>query len=104
MENFETTSSDSSDQEVRSIRRKKVYRKRVDLQKYDDIDFFDRFRLKKETVLHLLQEIEDAIKMPTNRGGCITPIQQLLLTLRFYATGHVNYRSRLYGCFRSICQ
>ncbi|XP_044759213.1 putative nuclease HARBI1 [Coccinella septempunctata] len=27
--------------------------------------------------------------MPTNRGGCITPIQQLLLTLRFYATGNM---------------
>ncbi|XP_018572749.1 putative nuclease HARBI1 [Anoplophora glabripennis] len=89
---FEKSSSSSSDEEeFIVIRRPKLYRKRVDcFEKYDDLNFFQRFRLRKTTVLSLLQEIEDVIKLPTQRGGCITPMQQLLLTLRFYASGNMQ--------------
>ncbi|KAJ8959622.1 hypothetical protein NQ318_021808 [Aromia moschata] len=75
---FDTSSFSSSDEEEFVVlRRPKLYRKR-------------RFRLRKTTVLGLLQEIEEDIKLPTQRGGCIIPMQQLLLTLRFYASGNMQ--------------
>ncbi|KAK5648057.1 hypothetical protein RI129_002949 [Pyrocoelia pectoralis] len=53
----------------------------------DELDFFRRFRLKKATVERLLEQIEAHLMHPTNRNHCVTPINQLLIALRFYATG-----------------
>ncbi|RVE40628.1 hypothetical protein evm_014723 [Chilo suppressalis] len=50
-------------------------------------DFHLRFRLLKESVQFLLALIEDKIKHETGRNHCISPVLQLLITLRFYATG-----------------
>ncbi|XP_032687237.1 putative nuclease HARBI1 [Odontomachus brunneus] len=55
---------------------------------WDDKEFFDRFRLKKDTVLELLHAIEERLLILWNRSRSLTPINQLLLTLRFYATGN----------------
>ncbi|KAK4883042.1 hypothetical protein RN001_006361 [Aquatica leii] len=54
---------------------------------WDDLEFFRRFRLKKGTVERLLQQIEHDLIHPTNRNHCVTPMAQLLLTLRFFASG-----------------
>lgn len=56
-------------------------------EEMDEVEFFNRFRLRKNTCLQLLQEIEEDIKSPTNRNRAVTPFTKLLLTLRFYATG-----------------
>ena len=53
----------------------------------DDTKFVMRYRLSKQVTLKLLQQIEGMLEYPTNRNIPLTPIQQLLLTLRFYATG-----------------
>ncbi|XP_024885913.1 putative nuclease HARBI1 [Temnothorax curvispinosus] len=57
-------------------------------QVWDDKEFFNRFRLKKDTVLELLHAIEDRLIILRNKSRSLTPINQLLLTLRFYATGN----------------
>ncbi|KAI4463174.1 hypothetical protein MML48_4g00008073 [Holotrichia oblita] len=86
-----SSSSSSSEDEYVVYRRRKVYRERKDyLTSYDEKEFFDRFRLTKNTVQVLLVEIEPLIKLNTNRGGCIQPLQQLLLTLRYYASGNMQ--------------
>ncbi|KAF5283316.1 hypothetical protein FQR65_LT13973 [Abscondita terminalis] len=54
------------------------------MEKYD-FEFFERFWLP--TVEFLLTTIIQLLSFPTNRGGAIRPMTQLLLTLRFYATG-----------------
>ncbi|XP_066581979.1 putative nuclease HARBI1 [Prorops nasuta] len=54
---------------------------------YDENEFLTRFRLQKLTVLKLLHEIEDALRTRTERNKAVEPLNQLLLTLRFYATG-----------------
>lgn len=66
---FETSSSSSSDDEVEIVvRRRKVYRNRVDCyNKYNESEFFERFRLTKETVAALLDQIQHLISLPTNR-------------------------------------
>ncbi|CAH1971959.1 unnamed protein product [Acanthoscelides obtectus] len=70
-------------------RRPYIVREREDFfHSLDDIDFFVRFRLKKITVLYILSLIEEELESVTDRNHSISPINQLLLTLRFYATGN----------------
>lgn len=114
MNNFETTdtssTSSSDENEVVFIRRPKVYKERRNyFDILDDVEFFNRFRLTKQTVENILQQINHSIRLPTNRyvqylciyifyiyinknfrGGCISPMHQLLLTLRFYALGDMQ--------------
>lgn len=115
MNNFDTTdtssTSSSDENEVIYIRRPKVYQERKKyFESLDDLEFFERFRLTKQTVVNILQQIDHSIRLPTNRyvqyyciyvyifyshikhfrGGSISPMHQLLLTLRFYALGDMQ--------------
>ncbi|XP_067208392.1 putative nuclease HARBI1 [Linepithema humile] len=70
------------------IRKPYTVRPRPDLlNMYDKNEFIARFRLCKETVLRIVDLIRDRIQTRTMRNNAITPLHQLLLTLRFYATG-----------------
>ncbi|GJQ72913.1 hypothetical protein Trydic_g4876 [Trypoxylus dichotomus] len=40
--------------------------------------------------LLILVDIVPLITLDTNKGGCIKPMEQLLLTLRFYASGNMH--------------
>jgi hypothetical protein len=68
--NLLSSSSDSSseDEEIVFVRRQKLYRNREDcFEKFDEVEFFERFRLIKTTVVALLDLIEQQISSPTNR-------------------------------------
>ncbi|CAG9123022.1 unnamed protein product [Plutella xylostella] len=52
-----------------------------------DKDFHRRFRLKKESVLFLLNKIEHKLQYTHHNKEALSPMNQLLCTLRFYATG-----------------
>eukprot|EP00102_Acyrthosiphon_pisum_P018215 XP_008189891.1 PREDICTED: uncharacterized protein LOC103311868 [Acyrthosiphon pisum] len=87
--------SDSSDFENEmaefnvAIRKEKIFRERKNyFELLDEVEFQKRFRLKKQTVKIILEELQDQIKYPTNRNNAISPMTQLLLTLRFFATGN----------------
>lgn len=68
LEILNTSSSEDDNDEIEVIRRPKLYRNReACFAKYDDISFFERFRLTKPTVLLLLQQIIHFLAMPTNR-------------------------------------
>ncbi|XP_031328675.1 putative nuclease HARBI1 [Photinus pyralis] len=54
---------------------------------WDETDFVRRFRLSKASVLVVLELIQGDIRARTNRNNPIAPLQQLLLTLRFFASG-----------------
>ncbi|KAG5897461.1 hypothetical protein JTB14_002722 [Gonioctena quinquepunctata] len=99
-----SSSSSDSDDDYVFVRRRKVYRERVNnLEKFDDLDFFDRFRITKPTFHLLLETIEHLIETPTNRGGSIKPMNQVLLTLRFYALGCMQKAvADFYWCFNSF--
>lgn len=43
---------------------RQVYQRNEYFDNMSDLNFFKRFRLKKETVLHLLQEIEHKLEFP----------------------------------------
>ncbi|XP_018569031.1 putative nuclease HARBI1 [Anoplophora glabripennis] len=52
----------------------------------DASTFRRRFRLSKETV-HILVQIEDQLEYRYDLNNCVSPINQLLVTLRLYSTG-----------------
>ena len=57
------------------------------LGEYDDEDFRLRFRLTKDSVSDPLKFLDEDLQHQTRRGLPLTPMQQVLIALRFYATG-----------------
>ena len=57
------------------------------LEEYDDEDFRLRFRLTKDSVSDLVKVLDKDLQHQTRRGLPLTPMQQVLIALRFYATG-----------------
>ena len=53
----------------------------------EDTRFVTRYRFSEQVVLKILQGIEYRLEYPTDRNRPLAPVQQLLLALRFYATG-----------------
>lgn len=49
--------------------------------------FLERYRLSKTVVVKVLEEIQHRLEYHTQRNSPVTPMEQLLLALRFYATG-----------------
>ncbi|XP_022920357.2 putative nuclease HARBI1 [Onthophagus taurus] len=52
----------------------------------DEYNFFKRFRLTKQSCLYVLRQIQEIIEFPSNKNNCVSPMNQLLTTLRFYAS------------------
>ncbi|CAI6357630.1 unnamed protein product [Macrosiphum euphorbiae] len=57
------------------------------LEDYDDFDFKIRFRLSKETFMILLHMIGENIEHKTLRNFSLSAEVQILIALRYYATG-----------------
>ena len=55
------------------------------MEMYDDVEFRCRFRLPKEVVIELAEEFKDNLTL-SRRLGVLSPLMQLLVALRFYAT------------------
>ncbi|KAJ8930575.1 hypothetical protein NQ314_016607 [Rhamnusium bicolor] len=51
----------------------------------DDLSFFRRFRMTKPIVLTVLEQIEENLEVENDLNNSVSPINQLLTTLRFYA-------------------
>ncbi|XP_033208933.1 putative nuclease HARBI1 [Belonocnema kinseyi] len=66
-----------------------IYARENHFDKWDDREFFKRFRLTKQSVQYLLRQTEHRIRYRTERNNAVSPMCQLLMALRFYATGHM---------------
>ncbi|XP_039293495.1 putative nuclease HARBI1 [Nilaparvata lugens] len=83
--------SDSDEENV--IRRPRWIKERAnEFDDLDNIDFITKYRLSKRTVLCVLELIEHKLEFPSDKNDCVSPINQLLCALRFYAT----------GCYQSV--
>jgi hypothetical protein len=86
-------SDDDSDDElflsyVTLYDRPRIIRDRSNLLEcYDEDKFRERFRLSKVSTLTVLTKIEHHLEYASNRNAALSPIHQLLITLRYYATG-----------------
>ncbi|KAL0861600.1 hypothetical protein ABMA27_009099 [Loxostege sticticalis] len=83
-------SSDSDDSEDDFIvkRPRWIKERNYHFHGYDDEDFRIRFRLSKAAVYDLLIKIENNLEFISERNQSISPMNQLLATLRFYATNN----------------
>ena len=57
------------------------------LEEYHDDDFRLHFHLGKDSVIDLVEILEKDLQHQTRRGLLLTPMQQVLIAWRFYATG-----------------
>ena len=81
--NFFDSVSDS-DVEILAIKRPKTYRPRINMC-LDD--FEERFRLSRGQFDAVLMTVGPSLEHMSGRSAALTPSEQLLITLRFLATG-----------------
>ena len=73
---------------IQASKRARVFRKRVNfLEEYDDGDFRRRFRFTKSSFISICELIEEDIIHDTKRNHSLSPETQLMITLRYLATG-----------------
>ena len=71
----------------RRLRRIRSLKDRLNpLEEFDEENFRRRFRLRKDSVIILTDILKDDLQHQTRRGLPLTPVQQVLATLRVYAT------------------
>jgi hypothetical protein len=69
-------------------RRPRVMRDRSNpINDYNDVEFRQRFRLPKQTVIELCVRLQDILAYRTRRHGQISVMNKILVTLRFLASG-----------------
>lgn len=64
---------------------------------WNDVEFKKRFRFSKESIIYgILPIIEEGLAKINNRGLPISPVMQLLICLRFYATASFQVRRKYF--------
>lgn len=69
------------------MRRNRIFRDRSNpFDKFDDVELFRKFRFRRMDIIAITDSIQDELAHP-NRRGALTPLLQVLVALRFYASG-----------------
>ena len=72
----------------RSIQRQRVLHDRTHpLEEFDDAKVLKKFRFHRQAILDLCDLVHDDLEYVLLRKGSLKPDLQVLLALRFYATG-----------------
>lgn len=72
----------------RLLRIHRVFRDRTHpLEEFNDVKVFKKFRFHRQAILDLCDSVQDDLEYVLPRKGSLTPVLQVLLALRFYATG-----------------
>lgn len=73
---------------ARGLRRERVIRdRRNPLDMYDDVELHERFRFRRHSLLELIDELRNDLQYDTNRNAALSPELQVLIALRFFASG-----------------
>ena len=71
-----------------ALRRERLIRDRNNpLEIYDDVELVERFRFPRGALIDIIEEITPDIRHLSDRNGALSPAQQTLIALRFYANG-----------------
>lgn len=74
----------------RQLRRPRVFRDRSNpLEDLEEEEIFERYRFRPETILYLIGLLPD-LSRPTRRNCPLPPLLQVLLCLRFLASGAMH--------------
>jgi len=90
--------SDDEEFEYLPIRAPKRYLRDYQnpFEAYNDWEFKKRFRFAKNSIMFgILPLIEEGLSKINNRGLLVTPVFQLLITLRFYATASFQVSNKI---------
>ncbi|KAG0722400.1 putative nuclease HARBI1 [Chionoecetes opilio] len=71
----------------RALRRERRFRDRLDLLALSDSELINHYRFPRHELLQLIQELEPALQRKTRRGHAIPTHTQVLIALRFFASG-----------------
>jgi len=108
-------------QRNQNIRRNRIFRDRDNPLDYlDDREIIRKYRLSRPMILDLCRRFENELKRPTNRSNAFSVSLQIMVALRFFATGsfqlvnadvHRISRSSVShiirdvtACLKNICQ
>ncbi|XP_044750059.1 putative nuclease HARBI1 isoform X2 [Coccinella septempunctata] len=84
----DTSSSSEENNEEYYLRRPRSFKNLNDpFEMYNDAEFKHRFRFHKNSVMELLHKIGEKIEAPTKRNRALNAKMQIIVALRFYATG-----------------
>lgn len=72
-------------------RKLRTLQQRIDADYFTDDEFKNRFRFTKDSVEYIMNLISEDLNMDA-RGSPLNPRQQIMITLRYYAT----------GCFQTV--
>lgn len=71
----------------RALRRERRYGDPLDVLHVSDEHLLRYYRLPRDEIVRLCQELEPNIARPTRRAHALPVITQVLISLRFYASG-----------------
>ena len=72
----------------RAIHRNRIFRDRTHpLEVFSDTKVFKKFRFHRQAIQDLVDSVSDDLEYVLPRKGSLPPVLQVLLTLRYYATG-----------------
>nr|XP_008196223.1 PREDICTED: putative nuclease HARBI1 isoform X1 [Tribolium castaneum]XP_015837582.1 PREDICTED: putative nuclease HARBI1 isoform X1 [Tribolium castaneum]XP_015837583.1 PREDICTED: putative nuclease HARBI1 isoform X1 [Tribolium castaneum] len=87
-ESSSSSESENEEPERTVVQRMRFIRDRENsFEILDEHAFKKRFRLNKATVMHLVDIIGDRVALKTQRNKSLSAQTQMLIALRFYATG-----------------
>jgi hypothetical protein len=75
---------------TRSLRRQKVYLDRenpLETYKYAESEIRIRYRFNSHTIYYICSLVEEELAHPTKKSAALPVLYQVLLALKFYATG-----------------
>ena len=78
-----------ADEEVRrDLRRQRVLRDRQNpFDFYDEMDIIHRYRLDIQSIICIINLVEESLERPTKRSGSLPASLQVFASLRFLASG-----------------
>lgn len=95
------------------MRRPRVFRDRSNpLENYTADEVFERYRFRPETIIYIVGILPN-LQKPTGRNNPLPPLLQLLVSLRYFATGAIHLlvgdslnisRSTAGRCIRDVAE
>ena len=71
-----------------ALRRERLYRDRMNpLQRYDNVEIKRLFRFERVNISQITNNLQHIIEHSSNRNNALSPLHQVCVALRFYATG-----------------
>ena len=72
----------------RNLRRERLFRDRLNpLEVYDDTEIRSLFRFQRCHIISIVEDVRPHLEVGSGRGRSLAPLQQVCISLRFYATG-----------------